>query len=99
MEVGAEEGAGFVRLWVQDSGPGIPPEELSRVFQRFYRTDKSRRREDGGSGLGLAIVKSLVEAHGGRVWAESEAGGGAKFVVELPRAPSVRTHQAQTAPG
>ncbi len=99
VEVGAEAGEDSVRLWVQDSGPGIPPEELPLVFQRFYRTDKSRRREDGGSGLGLAIVKSLVEAHGGRVWAESEVGAGARFVVELPRAPSVRRRQAETEPG
>ncbi len=98
VEIGAEAREGAVRLWVQDSGPGIPPEELSLVFQRFYRTDKSRRREDGGSGLGLAIVRSLVEAHGGRVWAESEVGRGARFVVELPCAQSVGAKQAVIAP-
>jgi signal transduction histidine kinase len=72
------------RLSVRDSGPGIPPEDLARVFDRFYRTDKSRRREEGGSGLGLAIARSIVEAHGGRIWAESRPGEGATILIELP---------------
>lgn len=78
--------AQMVRVCVQDNGPGIAPEELERVFDRFYRGDKSRQRDEGGSGLGLAIAKSIVEAHGGRIWAESELGAGVKFIVELPRA-------------
>ncbi len=71
---------------VQDSGPGISAEELPRVFERFYRVDKSRQRRSNsqGSGLGLAIVKELVEAHGGRISAESVAGESTAFVVRLP---------------
>jgi signal transduction histidine kinase len=73
------------RISIHDSGPGIPPEDLARIFDRFYRTDKSRRREDGGSGLGLAIARSIVEAHGGRIWAESPPGEGATISIDLPR--------------
>jgi len=69
---------------VADTGSGISPEELPFVFERFYRLDKSRARSSGGSGIGLAIVKHLVEAHGGRVWVESEVGKGSIFSFELP---------------
>ncbi|MDI6773496.1 MAG: ATP-binding protein [bacterium] len=83
--VGLEAGEREVRFWVADTGPGIPPEEGDRIFDRFYRLDASRSRASGGSGLGLAIVKSLVEAHGGRVWVESRPGEGSRFTVALPR--------------
>lgn len=73
-----------VRLVIQDSGPGIAAEQLARVFDRFYRADRSRRRDEGGSGLGLAIAKSLVLRHQGRIWAESQPGQGSTFTVELP---------------
>jgi signal transduction histidine kinase len=72
------------RLSVCDTGSGLPPEALERVFDRFYRSDASRNRSSGGSGLGLAIVRALVELHGGRVRAENRVGGGAQFVVWLP---------------
>jgi two-component system sensor histidine kinase BaeS len=76
--------AGRVRLMVSDTGRGIPEDQLSRIFDQFYRVDPSRSRSTGGAGLGLTIVKRIVEAHGGSVTAESRPGEGAKFVVELP---------------
>jgi two-component system sensor histidine kinase BaeS len=75
---------GNIRIVVQDSGPGVAPEELSRIFERFYRTNKSRGRGEGGSGLGLAIARSIVTAHGGRISAESEPGQGLSFIIDLP---------------
>jgi two-component system phosphate regulon sensor histidine kinase PhoR len=76
---------GQVGLFVQDDGPGIPPEALGRVFERFYRVDKARSREQGGTGLGLSIVKHIVQSHGGRVWARSDLGHGATFYFTFPR--------------
>ena len=73
----------WVEIMVSDSGPGIPPADLTRVFERFYRVDKARARP-GGTGLGLAIVRHLVELHGGTVKAENGAQGGARFTVTLP---------------
>jgi signal transduction histidine kinase len=73
-----------VVIAVADRGPGIPPADLTRVFERFYRVDKDRSRESGGTGLGLAIVKHIVERMDGSVRAENRAGGGAVFTVELP---------------
>ena len=75
---------GRIEVSVVDEGPGIPDEDLSRVFERFYRVEKSRARDPGGTGLGLAIVKHLVELHGGEVRAANRAGGGAEFTVTLP---------------
>ncbi len=74
-----------VLINVTDSGVGIPPENLSHVFQKFYRVDNSATREIGGTGLGLYIVKARTEAMGGRVWAESVFGEGSTFYVALPR--------------
>ena len=75
---------GKLEIFVQDDGPGIPPEALDRVFERFYRVDKARSRDQGGTGLGLSIVKHIVQAHGGEVWAKSELGKGATFFFTLP---------------
>ena len=77
---------GWLEISVQDDGPGIPPEALDRVFERFYRVDKARSRDQGGTGLGLSIVKHIVQAHGGQVWAESELGKGATFYFTVPAA-------------
>ena len=74
---------GRVIVEVADDGPGIPPEHLGRVFDRFYRVDHGRSRDKGGTGLGLAIVKQLAEAMGGSASVESEVGKGARFIVEM----------------
>jgi two-component system phosphate regulon sensor histidine kinase PhoR len=78
---------------VADTGPGIPPGEVSRVFERFYRVDKARSREKGGTGLGLSIVRHIVALHGGRVTVESEIGRGSTFRFELPQGAPV--HDAE----
>jgi signal transduction histidine kinase len=75
-----------VRLSVADTGPGIVQADLPFIFERFYRGDKSRQHNSNSSGLGLAIAKSIVEAHGGRIWVESQPGTGATFVIDLPGA-------------
>jgi two-component system phosphate regulon sensor histidine kinase PhoR len=76
---------GGARLEVADNGPGIEPEHLPRLFERFYRVDKARSREAGGTGLGLALVKHIAQVHGGRVEVESEVGRGSTFRVLVPR--------------
>jgi len=86
ITLSAAASAGHIRFGVHDTGPGIDPEDLPRIFDRFYRADKSRPRHEGGSGLGLAIAKSIVERHDGRIWAESEPGNGASFFIEIPHA-------------
>ncbi len=73
-----------VEVSVIDNGIGIPPEHLSRIFERFYRVDKSRSREEGGTGLGLSIVKHIIEAHGGKVRVQSKPGQGSRFSFFLP---------------
>ncbi len=73
-----------MRLEVTDSGVGIPAEDLDRVFDRFYRADPARHRSAGQSGLGLAIAKAFVEAHGGKIWAETRPGQGATLAIESP---------------
>jgi signal transduction histidine kinase len=78
---------GKIVITVADEGPGIPPNDLTRIFERFYRVDKSRTRDGkdpGGTGLGLSIVRHLVELHGGRVTAANRPEHGAIFTVELP---------------
>ena len=81
----ANHGKGSVKMSVQDDGPGIPSDSCERVFERFYRVDKARSRDQGGTGLGLSIVKHIVQCHGGKVWVESEPGKGATFHFTLPQ--------------
>ena len=80
-----------VLVSVRDTGIGIPPDKLDRIFERFYQVDGSTKRRFGGMGLGLAIVKRIVEAHGGRVWAESELGKGSTFYFTVPKPPAAAT--------
>jgi two-component system, OmpR family, sensor kinase len=82
--VAAHSRDGRLEIAVSDDGPGIPPDQLERVFERFHRVDGGRSRDAGGSGLGLAIARAIVEAHGGRIRAESAPGHGATFRIELP---------------
>lgn len=82
VEVKGTVRLGVVQITVSDNGIGIPSADLPHIFERFYRVDKSRSRKMGGGGLGLAITKTLVERHGGQIWAESDHG--AQFYVQLP---------------
>jgi len=75
-----------VRIKVADTGPGIAPEHLGRIFERFYRVDRARSRESGGTGLGLALVRHVVERSGGSVTVASEPGAGTTFTLTVPRA-------------
>lgn len=84
VRVSAELQNGMTFVHVKDTGVGIPPEHLNRVFERLYRVDKARSREMGGTGLGLAIVKHLTRAHGGDAEVKSEPGKGCEFTIKLP---------------
>jgi two-component system phosphate regulon sensor histidine kinase PhoR len=81
----AERDQNEIQISVEDDGIGIPTEDLPRVFERFYRVDKGRSKELGGTGLGLSIVRHIVQTHGGKVWAESQAGKGSTFHFTLSR--------------
>ncbi len=83
-------GEGYLCVSVSDTGPGIPHDDLSRVFDKFYQTDHSLTRKTGGTGLGLPICKEIIVKHGGRIWAESELGHGATFHFDIPI--DARTH-------
>jgi two-component system, OmpR family, phosphate regulon sensor histidine kinase PhoR len=85
VTVRAFQDADGVKIEVADTGIGIEPADLARIFERFYRVDKSRARESGGSGLGLSIAKHAVERHGGRIEVESALGQGSKFTLILPK--------------
>jgi len=85
---GVGRGAGRAIVAVSDSGRGIPEDDLPRIFDRFYRVERSRTREAGGTGLGLAIARHIVEAHGGRISVQSRVNVGSTFTVTLPLAPA-----------
>lgn len=84
VSAGGEEGG--LKLLVEDKGPGIPEEDLGRIFERFYRVEKTRSRDYGGTGLGLPIARKIVEAHGGRIRLESKAGEGTRVWFTIPAA-------------
>ena len=94
VDVAVRTQNGLVEVAVVDHGPGIPDDQKRLVFDRFHRTDPSRTRDRGGTGLGLAIVDAVVRAHGGSVDVADTPGGGATFIVRLPRA----GHSDTTAP-
>ena len=86
ISVEAQDLGEQVQINVVDSGQGIVQDDVDKVFDRFYRGEKSRSREFGGAGLGLAIAKGIVEAHGGRIWVDSQPGAGSRFSFSLPKA-------------
>jgi|GraSoiStandDraft_4_1057263.scaffolds.fasta_scaffold00433_3 two-component system, OmpR family, sensor kinase len=89
IELDASAARGSIRISVSDDGPGIPEEQRERIFVRFHRLESARDRTSGGTGLGLAIARAIVEAHGGRIWADESRSGGARITFELP---GYRTH-------
>ena len=82
VTTGVEDGEAI--LWIENTGPGIPPGDLPHVFDRFFRSDASRSRRTGGAGLGLSICKAIIESHAGRIKAESRPGGMTRFTVRIP---------------
>ncbi|AQQ70163.1 Alkaline phosphatase synthesis sensor protein PhoR [Limihaloglobus sulfuriphilus] len=87
VTVSAEKDNGKINIAVKDNGPGIAPEHLARLFERFYRVDKARSRDRGGTGLGLSIVKHIAAAHSGSVSVDSQPGSGSTFIISIPDKP------------
>ena len=85
ISVNLKDEDNFVRVSIKNSGNGIKSEELSKIFERFYKVDKSRSLDAKGAGLGLYIVKTMVEMHGGKIWAQSKEPKSAEFIFTLPK--------------
>ena len=90
VRVSAKTANGHFAVSLMDTGPGIPEEERSRIFEQFHQVDSSLTKAKGGTGLGLAIAKQIVEMHGGRIWVESTVGQGSTFQMELPTRAELR---------
>jgi signal transduction histidine kinase len=84
VRIAATSANGHFTVAVTDTGPGIPSDQLHKVFEQFHQVDNSNTKKKGGTGLGLAIAKQIVEMHGGRIWVESTLGTGSTFCMELP---------------
>lgn len=87
VEIEVKQDGAFVRVRITDTGIGVPPADLTRIFEEFYRADNARATERDGTGLGLAFAKQVVERHGGRIWAENNPAGGSTFTFTLPAGP------------
>lgn len=96
VSLGLTGNADVVQMFVKDTGPGIAAEDISHLFQKFYRVDNSSTRTIGGTGLGLFISKKIIEMYNGRIWAESELGKGSTFYINLPRISSQQAQEYQT---
>jgi hypothetical protein len=94
VSIGVDDRESTVEISVKDTGVGIPPSKIHRIFDEFYQVDSSATRRFGGVGLGLAIAKNIVDWHDGKIWAESEAGNGAKFTVRLPKRKAIAPSRA-----
>lgn len=97
VTIGLTGNKDVVQFYIKDTGPGIPPEDISHLFAKFYRVDNSATRTIGGTGLGLFICRKIVELYGGRIWVESEVGKGSTFFVNLPRIDATKAAELQAA--
>ncbi len=95
ITIDVQDAGDMIQVSVADTGVGIPADKLERVFDRFYQVDGSATRRFGGAGLGLAIARRIVEAHGGRIWVESEVGQGSAFKFTLPKTQTPREAAAR----
>lgn len=95
VSIGLTGDDNVVQLYVRDTGPGIPAEDLPHLFEKFYRVDNSTTRTIGGTGLGLFICRKIVELYQGRIWAESTFGKGSSFFINLPRLSGQRAAELQ----
>lgn len=96
ISVGLTGNDDVVQMYVHDTGPGIPPEDVPHLFQKFYRVDNTATRTIGGTGLGLFISRKIVELYKGRIWAESKLGEGSTFYINLPRLSVTRARELQS---
>lgn len=97
VSMGLTGDAQVIQFYVRDTGPGIPPEDLPHLFQKFYRVDNSATRTIGGTGLGLFICRKIVELYSGRIWVESELGKGSSFFINFPRLSTQQAAEKQAA--